>query len=183
MSPVHRRIVTTLSYRKTGDARKRPRRRPADEKREGSVGKRETRRARVCAGAQGSMKALWGNEKALWGNEKSESVRRGEHGGSVGKREALWGTSTIQERECAAAANQPAARRLGVPLSGYSQKCGLSSPGVCNLEVEPRTLKASRSVAGWRCARVRACDPGSRGSEMIRDFTDAQGAPVARQTP
>ena len=89
------------------------RRRPQEAKTQ--TGRRETRR--FCGETR---------------NEKSESVRRGEHGGSVGKREALWGTSTIQERECAAAANQPAARRLGVPLSGYSQKCGLSSPGVCN---------------------------------------------------
>ena len=75
------------------------RRRPQEAKTQ--TGRRETRR--FCGETR---------------NEKSESVRRGagEHGGSVGKREGSVGKRVREKRECAAAANQPAARRLGVPI-------------------------------------------------------------------
>ena len=90
------------------------RRRPQEAKTQ--TGRRETRR--FCGETR---------------NEKSESVRRGagEHGGSVGKREGSVGKRVREKRECAAAANQPAARRLGVPsLSGRSSKMSIQPRSV-----------------------------------------------------
>ena len=123
------------------------RRRPQEAKTQ--TGRRETRR--FCGETR---------------NEKSESVRRGagEHGGSVGKREGSVGKRVREERECAAAANQPAARRLGVPLSGYFKNAVYPAAPEC-VTARSRTLKASRSVAGWRCARVRAWSVRSRFPE------------------